>query len=177
MTTLTSTAHDELQIILVNHAKWVDGDPPSERADLSHADLRHADLHDANLSGADLSHADLRGANLSHANLSGADLSGADLSHADLRHADLHDADLHDANLSGADLRGAVRDPFIIHPNFGHLIFSSAYFRWGYVDQKTGVPYIEAGCHRFTIAEARIYWANKSNRQETLPRSTISRQS
>ena len=150
MTTLTPT---ELQIILVNHAKWVGGDPAGEHANLNHADLSYADLSYADLSGADLSHADLSHADLSDANLRGANLSGAVLSHADLSHADLSYAN---------------RGPFIIHPNFGHLIFSSAYFRWGYVDQKTGVLRIEAGCHCFTIADAREYWTGKPDRRETL---------
>ena len=48
MTTLTST---ELQTILVNHAKWVDGDPASG-ADLNGADLSYANLSRAILSGA-----------------------------------------------------------------------------------------------------------------------------
>ena len=52
MTTLTST---ELQTILVNHAKWVDGDPASG------ADLNGADLSHAKLSRAILSYANLRG--------------------------------------------------------------------------------------------------------------------
>ena len=155
MTTLTPT---ELQIILVNHAKWVGGDPAGEHANLNHADLSYADLSYADLSGADLSYANLSHADLSYADLSDANLRGANLSGAVLSHADLIYADLSYAN----------RGPFIIHPNFGHLIFSSAYFRWGYVDQKTGVLRIEAGCHCFTIADAREYWTGKPDRRETL---------
>ena len=163
MTTLTST---ELQTILVNHAKWVDGDPASG-ADLNGADLSHAKLSRAILSYANLRGADLNGADLNGANLNGANLRGVNL-RADLSGADLSGADLSEADLRNADLSGAERDEFVVHPDFGHLVFSGAYFRWGYVDQKTGVPRIEAGCHCFTIAEARAYWVGKPDRRETL---------
>ena len=51
---------EELQLILANHLKWIDGEAGGARADLSGADLRGADL-----SGADLRGAKLRGALLS----------------------------------------------------------------------------------------------------------------
>ena len=60
---------EELQLILANHLKWIDGEAGGARADLSGADLR----------GADLSGADLRGANLGGANLRGALLSSTDI--------------------------------------------------------------------------------------------------
>ena len=147
------------------------------RANLSGAVLSHADLSCANLSCAKLSNADLSRANLNGADLNGADLNGANLNganlrgvnlRADLSGADLSGADLSDTDLRNADLSGAERDEFVVHPDFGHLVFSGAYFRWGYVDQKTGVPRIEAGCHCFTIAEARAYWVGKPDRRETL---------
>ena len=95
----------ELNDILENHKKWLEGEEGGVRANLS----------DANLIGADLSGADLRGTNLSSADLSGADLSdanliGADLSYADLSGADLGGADLRGTNLSGANLSGANLD-------------------------------------------------------------------
>ena len=89
----------ELDSVLEDHKKWLNGGSDGKRADLSGADLRGADLRGADLRGADLS-----GANLRRADLSGADLSGADLSGADLRGANLRGADLRGADLRGADL-------------------------------------------------------------------------
>ena len=84
---------EELQLILANHLKWIDGEAGGARA---------------NLSEADLSGADLRGANLRGANLSEADLSITCLFNADLFDADLRGANLRGANLRGANLRGAL---------------------------------------------------------------------
>ena len=95
----------ELNDILENHKKWLEGEEGGGYADLRAANLRDTDLRDANLIGADLSYADLSGADLRDANLRGADLSGANLSGADLRAADLSDANLIGADLSYANLR------------------------------------------------------------------------
>jgi uncharacterized protein YjbI with pentapeptide repeats len=112
----------QLDKILKDHQKWLNGEPNGRRADLSGADLSGADLSGADLSGANLYGANLYRANLSEANLYGANLSGAylyganlrganlsriDLSRANLYRADLYGADLSGANLSGANLRGA----------------------------------------------------------------------
>lgn len=51
---------EELQLILANHLKWIDGEAGGARANLSEANLSEADL-----SGADLRGAKLRGALLS----------------------------------------------------------------------------------------------------------------
>ena len=122
----------------------------------------------SDLSGADLRGADLSGANLRDADLSGANLRGADLSGADLRGADLYSADLSGANLSGANLGDAKRGDFVIDGDFGILVFSGAYFRWGYIDKATRAARIEAGCHFFSLSEGRTYWAGKEDRRETL---------
>ena len=108
---------DELNVILANHALWLQDNPAGARADLSWANLswadliganlRWANLIGANLSRADLSRADLSWANLSGSNLRKANLSGADLSWADLSWANLIGANLSGANLSGANLSGA----------------------------------------------------------------------
>ena len=50
---------EQLNDILENHKKWLDGEEDGEHANLSGADLRHA-----NLIGADLRDADLRDADL-----------------------------------------------------------------------------------------------------------------
>jgi hypothetical protein len=106
---------NELEVVLANHAKWLEDNSIGERADLRGADLRGAnlsgaDLNEADLNGADLSGADLRWADLRWANLREADLRGADLRWADLRGADLRWANLREADLRGADLRGANLD-------------------------------------------------------------------
>ena len=75
---------EELQLILANHLKWIDGEAGGARADLSGADLRGADLSGADLRGAYLSGADLRGAKLRGAKLRVADLRGALLSSTDI---------------------------------------------------------------------------------------------
>ena len=108
---------EELKEILEEHAKYLNGDPDGERADLCNANLRDANLlntnlHGAyllntNLHGAYLRDANLRDANLFDANLHGADLHDADLCDVNLRDANLRDANLFDANLYGADLHDA----------------------------------------------------------------------
>ena len=80
---------EKLDIILINHKKWlyhdIDGIKANlSGADLSGANLRRANLSDANLSDANLIDANLRRANLSDANLSGANLRGADLDFSQL---------------------------------------------------------------------------------------------
>ena len=89
--------NEELKEILEEHAKYLNGDPDGERADLCGVILHGADLYDA----------DLHGAYLLNANLHGADLYGADLYGADLRDANLRDANLFDADLRNVDLYGA----------------------------------------------------------------------
>jgi Family of unknown function (DUF5758)/Pentapeptide repeats (8 copies) len=126
----------DIQKILADHKKWLDGVGGS-RADLSGADLSRANLSWANLSranlsranlsgsdlsGANLSRAGLSGAGLSRANLSRAGLSGAGLSGADLSRANLSRANLSRANLSGADLSGANLPSFQICPEEGDFI-------------------------------------------------------
>jgi hypothetical protein len=95
----------ELDLILIDHKKWLNGVEGGCCADLSNADLRNADLVDADLKGANL-----RGANLSNAYLRFADLRNASLKCANLKGADLRGVDLRFADLSNADLRGADLD-------------------------------------------------------------------
>ena len=71
---------NELEVILENHKKWINGEESGKRAELRCANLSGADLRDANLRCADLRYADLRDANLRCADLSGADLRDANLS-------------------------------------------------------------------------------------------------
>jgi len=151
-------------------------------ADLRGADLRGADLGGADLRGADLRDADLRGANLRGAHLRGADLRGADLRGADLRDADLggahlRGADLRDADLGGAHLRGAdLRGADLRGANLGGADLGSAKVlaiaHLGLIDGwvttlwHTDQGYrILAGCHTFTLNEAKAHYANRENRR------------
>ena len=121
----------------------------AEAAGESRADLRGADLRDADLWGADLWDADLRDADLWGANLRGADLRDANLRGADLWGANLRDANLRGADLRNADLWGA------------NLILAGTDTR-GYLWYATYSPdgglLVQAGCRRFTLAEAHAHW-------------------
>ena len=84
----------------------------------------------------------------SGANLSGANLSGANLSRADLSRA----------YLSGADLSGANHAIHLGYPD-----------RWpAFAWLKENVIRVQIGCHDFTLAEGRVYWAGKDNRREIM---------
>lgn len=108
------------------------------KADLRRADLRRADLREANLRWADLSW---------------ADLSWADLRRADLRWADLRGADLSWADLRWADLRGAKGFQLLTTTDHGYLVYATL----------RGTEWrIIAGCHDFTVAEAREHWGADS---------------
>lgn len=93
--------NDELNKILENNRKWLNGEPGGEPAVLMGANFKGADLEGADLEGANLRCAGLRGANLRGANLRGADLWSANLRGADFRGADLRDADLEYAFTDG----------------------------------------------------------------------------
>ncbi len=82
----------ELDKILNNHKKWLDGEGKE-----------CANLHHANLLSVDLQRFDLR-----YVNLLSANLRGADLQHADLQHADFLDADLQYADVRGANFDFSV---------------------------------------------------------------------
>lgn len=60
---------EELNDILENHKKWLDGEEGGECATLRGTDLRGTDLSYATLIYTDMSHTDLRGANLRGADL------------------------------------------------------------------------------------------------------------
>ena len=112
------------KVVLDLHAKWRNGDPGGERANLTGAVLTDACLTDACLADARLAGANLAGAYLTRADLAGADLTGAclagaRLSGADLAGADLTRADLTDTNLTSADLTGAVGLP--VAPIIPHI--------------------------------------------------------
>ena len=98
---------NELDKILENHKKWLNGEDGGSRANLQGANLRGANLQAADLRGADLRAAELRDVNLWGADLRGANLWGADLRGAALQVANFMDANFSDVNLQGANLRGA----------------------------------------------------------------------
>ena len=104
--------------------------------------LRGADLWGANLGDAELGGANLRGANLGGANLGGADLWGAELGGAEL---------------GGADLWGAR----VLGITTVGVIDSWPTTLW-HTDQGYR---IQAGCHCFTLDEAKAHYANRKARQ------------
>lgn len=138
---------EQLAEILRKHKLWLCTDQVGERANLSYANLSYADLSYANLRDADLSYAYLSGAKLRSANLSYTNLRGADLSRANLR---------------GANLIGAknihllpVQDP--------------RGYSWPHAIQcDDGEWRIRAGCHSFTIAEARSHWGPSYKRKRRI---------
>ena len=90
----------ELNNILENHEKWLEGEEGGVCADLSGANLSSADL-----SGAALRYSDMTGTDLRY-----SDLRDVDLRYSDLRDADLSSADMRDADMTGTDLSGANLD-------------------------------------------------------------------
>src|SRR3990167_9139927 len=91
--------------------------------------------------------ADLRGANLGGANLGDADLGGADLGGANLGGADLGGADLGGAKVRGMATVGVIDG-------------------WPTVLWHTDQGYrIQAGCHCFTLDEAKAHYANRDSRR------------
>jgi len=83
-----------------------------------------------------------------------ADLRGANLQYADLWGANLGDANLRGADLRGADLRGAdIQDAGLILAG----IESRGYFWYATYSRDDGLL-IQAGCRRFTLAEAHGHW-------------------
>jgi len=81
------------------------------------------------------------------ADLRGADLRGAVLSGANLREANLRGADLYGADLSGADLRGT-----------GVCLLGQCQRGYQFLLRVHDELCIQAGCHGFTLAEARAHW-------------------
>lgn len=178
----------EIRKMLDEHQAWLLGKETGKRcadlvgnlcgADLHGANLREADLaginlSDANLRGADLLKADLTRADLQNANISNASMSltaleGADLRGADLRGADLEWADLRFVNMFETDLRGACL-------NNANLDRADARFAIGYLPLPVADPRhygahavlhdegwrVCAGCHEFTVAEAREHWGEE----------------
>ena len=93
----------ELDRILEEHRRYLDGEPGGTRADLSGADLTGLDLADVRLD-----HAELTDGDLSRANLSGGSLRGATMRGAVLQRTVLDGTNLREAEVAGADLRDAV---------------------------------------------------------------------
>ena len=115
----------ELNDILENHKKWLEGEEGGvcadlrdtnmtgtdlRGADLRHTDMKGTDLRDANMTGTDLRGADMRDADMKGTYLRDANMTGTDLRGADMRDADMKGTDLRDADMTGTDLRGANLD-------------------------------------------------------------------
>ena len=91
------------------------------------------------------------------ADLGGAYLRDANLRDANLGGANLRDADLRGANLGGADL-GSAKVLAIAHLG---LIDGWVTTLW-HTDQGYRIL---AGCHTFTLNEAKAHYANRENRR------------
>ena len=90
----------ELDLVISDHYKWLQGNPKGIQANLSRKDLSGLSLSDRTLSNVDLSNTNLSNADLSDANLSNVNLGYADLSNAILYNTDLSSANLYSVNLS-----------------------------------------------------------------------------
>ena len=95
---------DELNRILENHKKWLEGDPRGVKANLRNVSLVGASLVGATLDYASLDYASLVGASLEGASLNYASLDYASLNGASLNYASLVGASLDRASLDGASL-------------------------------------------------------------------------
>jgi hypothetical protein len=108
--------HD-LNRVIENHIKWVQGAEGGERANFRGkylcglsfrgARLPGADFSGSILTGVDMSHAIMTGSTMSCANMAKATLIGANLSRANMRDAILRCAVLIDSDTGGADISGA----------------------------------------------------------------------
>ena len=96
---------EELDLIIKEHAKWLERNSEGKYADLREANLEGLDMHDA-----DLSYADFTGAWLSGVNLRGTNLTGACFRKCDFG----YNSDLKGAVMDDADLVGASA----VHANF-----------------------------------------------------------
>ena len=151
---------EEIATVLADHLKWMRREG-GERAylkgaNLEGANLKGAYLEGAYLKGAYLKGAYLKGANLEGANLEGAYLEGAYLEGAYLEGANLEGANLEGANLEGANLKGAKINDKTVLGILRHATRADGYefFLW---HCQEGF-YVKAGCHFFTMAEARQHW-------------------
>jgi uncharacterized protein YjbI with pentapeptide repeats len=129
------------------------------KADLRDSDLRGSNLRDSDLRGSNLRDSDLSYSDLRGSNLRDSDLRGSDLSYSDLSYSDLRDSDLSYSDLRGSDLRGSKEAAQLGQPNGWHA--------WTYLD-KEGKQRVRVGCQDKTIADGRLYWADKEDRREVM---------
>jgi len=103
----------EIEDIVAQHKKWLDGEDCGERAIFTNQDLNCRNLSNELLCQAYFTEARLKytlfnDANLQGADFTGANLFGASLINANLQGADFTGANLFDANLSGANLENVT---------------------------------------------------------------------
>ena len=137
-----------------------------------------ANLAGANLAGAYLAGANLRNANLAGANLAGAYLANADLGWVNLTDANLRDADLADAYLAGANLAGAylagadLAGAYLMGANLADargVVDLGTPYGWRAVGWwKDGKPWVRVGCRDKSLADGKVYWADKPHRREVM---------
>ena len=130
---------------------------------LRYSNLRYSNLSYSDLSGSNLSYSDLSGSNLSCSNLSYSDLSCSNLSGSNLRGSNLSGSNLRGSNLSGSDLSGSD----LSGSNLSYSNLSGVPVLDGGLDSRgyryfltafNGVVGVQAGCRKFSLAEARAHW-------------------
>ena len=118
------------------------------------------------------------GANLAGANLAGAYLANADLGWVNLTDANLRDADLADAYLAGANLAGAylagadLAGAYLMGANLADargVVDLGTPYGWRAVGWwKDGKPWVRVGCRDKSLADGKVYWADKPHRREVM---------
>ena len=131
---------EEIAAVLADHLKWLRGEGGKR------ADMWGANMWGANMRGANMRNADMRGAYLAGAYLARADLAGAYLARADLTGAYLAGASLDGAKINDKTALGILRR--------ATRADGYEFFLW---HCQEGF-FIAAGCHFFTMAEARQHW-------------------
>ena len=136
---------DQIAAVLADHGRWLRGEGGNR------ANLDGANLVGVRLVGARLDGARLDGANLDRARLDGASLVGVRLVGARLDGARLDGARLVGVRLVGAKINGKIAISILRRATRKD---SYEFFLWhcqeGY--------FIKAGCHFFTMADARQHW-------------------
>ncbi|CAB4155564.1 COG1357 Pentapeptide repeats containing protein [uncultured Caudovirales phage] len=177
---------EEIAVVLADHLKWLRGEG-GQRADMRYANMRGADMRYANMRGADMQGADMEGADMRYANMRYADMQGADMQRADMRYADMQRADMRGANMRYADMQGAnmryanMQGADMQGANMQGADMEGADMEGAKIDgDKTAIGilrratrsdgyefflwhcqegfFIKAGCHFFTMTEARQHW-------------------
>ncbi len=145
-------------------ASWISANLVA--AQLDGASLTGANLVGTNFDGAHLNGVRFVGADLARASFIGANVYGANFKKANLKGATLDGVPLDSTNLDGANFDGALRDGHVIDKciqiqNVAEYGAMLAY------TTKAGELRVEIGCRKFSMAEAKVYWASSPTRKMT----------